>query len=230
MFDTGGGGADWFVILTGEPRQLVASLFGGIGVAALLRFQQKAVEEADALAATAGAEEQERGAAAELGGAGPIMGKAVGQSGRDFGDEGKHEVRALAPLLKAALERFEVALAEVRADGGRCTETVERFAAIQQHGLREIRAELNRERTKEDRRVTGAQRGIGGPFRDGANHLQNGVAGGRDLERLVDVRQDGEHTPLGRAPFEFSANKSRFAAGAADPDDGLEVFPSRVGE
>lgn len=208
----------------------MASLFGGIGVAPVLGLEKEAVEQADPFAATAGAEEQERGAAAEFRSAGPVVRKAVGQSGRDFSDEEEDEVGPLAPVLKAALERFKVELAEVRAGGRRCTETVERFAAVQQYGLREIRAELDRERTEEDRRVTGAKRGIGVPFRDGANHLQNGAAGEGELERLVDVRQDREHTPLGRAPLEFSANESRFAAGAADPDDGLEVFTGRVGE
>ena len=83
----------------------MAGLFGGVGVAALLGFQKQAVEEANALPAATGAEEQERGSAAEFGGAVPVIGKAVGQSRGDLDDERENEIGLLSPLLKSALEK-----------------------------------------------------------------------------------------------------------------------------
>ena len=89
----------------------MAGFAGDDGVPALLGLDEEFVKQADAFAPAAGAEEKKRGSAAEFGGARPIVFEAMGQGRWDFGDEGKDQIRPLAPVLKAVLERFEVELA-----------------------------------------------------------------------------------------------------------------------
>ena len=64
----------------------MAGIGGGIGVATLIGSEEKAVEEADAFAAAAVAQQDEGGTAAEDVGSVPVGGEAVVEGGGHFSE------------------------------------------------------------------------------------------------------------------------------------------------
>ncbi len=208
----------------------MASFTGDDGVSAVLGLDEEFVKEADAFAAAAGVEEKKRRSAAEFGSARPVVLKTMSQGRRDFGDKRQDQIGAFTPAVEPALEGLQMTLAKGRG-ATRCgAEAVEAGIRVQQDGGRQFGAQFHSQIARKQRRVAGAEGRSALSVRNRTHDLDNGKAGVRQFQRLIEVGQDDQNPAIGRAPLEFGADQGRLPAGAADPDDRLKVPVGGVGK